>query len=206
MATSIRGPGNCRIEMRWSTLEERFSRFVAKPTFQRYCEVRQLVLSAPDYDPYFSVLESIEVAFEAEDFSAVLAACDACGPSCCLSPRIHVLTGISAEETGDSARARQERRQAQACLRALRDGGDGTAEDPFLVTFLSDEYDLLRSLQAAKVLGQRLVEGPAGPCDVICCDDGSEYWFDVTDLLAVGRPRAATRSAGRSRSSIVRPV
>jgi hypothetical protein len=192
--------------MRWSTLEERFSRFVMKPSFQRYCEVRQLVLTAPDYDPYFLLLETIGASLDEGDFRAVLAACDALGPSCCLSPRIHVLAGISAEETGDLVRARREKRLAQACLRALRQSGDGTAEHPFLVTFLSDEYDLLRSLQAAAVVGQQLIETGAGQCDLICCEDGTEYWFDVTDLLAVGRPRARSRSMGRSQPSAVRPV
>lgn len=193
---------NCRQHMRWSTIEERFARFVKKPTADNYRCVRQLVLAAPEYDPYLAELECAVPRFHAGDFQAVLQTCDTLDSSCCLSPRYHFYAGVSAGELGDPARSRREKRATHACLRGLRETGDGSAHHPFLVTYLSDEYDLLRSLQAAEVRGQELVETSAGQCDVVHCRDGSEFWFDVTELLAAA-PSPSTRKLARVRPSAV---
>ena len=45
--------------MRWSSIEERFNRFVAEPTCERYFGVRAFILSATDYDPYGARLDEI---------------------------------------------------------------------------------------------------------------------------------------------------
>lgn len=188
--------------MRCSTIEERFARFVKKPTADTYRSVRQLVLAAPGYDPYLAELECAGPRFHAGDFRAVLRACDSLDASCCLSPRSHFYAGVSAGELGDPVRSRREKQETHACLRGLRQTGDGSARRPFLVTYLGDEYDLLRSLPSAEVLGQQLVESSRGQCDVVHCRDGTEFWFDVTDLLAANASPAARRGA-RGRPSVV---
>jgi hypothetical protein len=192
--------------MRWSTIEERFNRFVTEPTCERYFGVRELILSATDYDPYSARLDEIATRFEAGEFSAVLSACDALGSSWCLSPRVHFFAGVSALEKGENTRSQREKRCAHACLSGLMSTGEGTAEHPFRVTYISDEYDLLRSLRVSDFRGQELVDTGSCHCDLISCDDGAEYWFDVTDLLATGQFPHAARGRGHLRRPVARSV
>jgi hypothetical protein len=59
--------------------------------------------------------------------------------------------------------------------------GDGTVDRPYLVTYVSDESDLLMAT-GRRGRQQRLVEGDVGCYDVVTCDDGQEVWFDVSDV------------------------
>ncbi len=141
-------------------------------------------------------MEAIGPPFEAGDFGNVLRACDALGWSWCLSPRVHFWAGVSAQEQGNHMRSGREKCWIQACLQGLMHTGQGTQEQPFLVTYLSDEYDLLRCLSAAPVAGQELLDAGARQCDVIHCRDGREYWFDVTPLLATCPASTRSKSSG----------
>jgi hypothetical protein len=85
---------------------------------------------------------------------------------------------------GDDLEARQRRAAVQACLRGLLATGDGTRKSPFLVTYLTDEADVMRALDQTDIRCQQLVETGSKRCDVITCHDGSDIWFDVTRLLA----------------------
>ena len=192
--------------MRRSTIEERFTRFVAEPTFERYLAVRELIQAMPEYDPYGGALEAIGPPFEAGAFRKVLRACDALGWEWCLSPRVHFWTGVAAQQQGDADRSAQAKCRIQACLQGLLSTGDGTQEQPFLVTYLSDEYDLLRCLSAAPVAGQELLDAWCAQCDVIHCRDGRQYWFDVTVLLATPRSSARRKSAAPARKTVAPPA
>jgi hypothetical protein len=60
--------------------------------------------------------------------------------------------------------------------------GNGSPDSPYLVTRISDEYDLLRRLN--KVCRQQgLREKDGRRFDVLQCPDGSEVWFDVTEMF-----------------------
>ena len=79
---------------------------------------------------------------------------------------------------------------------SLASANQGAAVYATAWRFYETQYDLLRSLRASDFRGQELVDTGSCHCDLISCDDGAEYWFDVTDLLAVVE-------AGGSRASSV---
>ena len=96
----------------------------------------------------------------------------------------------------DSAKVASE---ARYCLRIMMQiydvigsTGDGTAENPFSVTSVSDEYNFLHYyLEIWKVTGQALIMSGKNKvaCDVLHLGEKSNYWdkpdiyFDVTRVL-----------------------
>lgn len=69
--------------------------------------------------------------------------------------------------------------------------GEGTEKDPFVVTSVSDEYELMYSwLEVERVTGQQLIDNDGVSCDRMAIDPvdneyfrGSEVWFDVSFCL-----------------------
>lgn len=70
----------------------------------------------------------------------------------------------------------------QICIDCILSTGDGSKDQPYLVLRTSDEYDVLEHLDK-KVKQQSLTGNGEKRFDVLECEDGSEYWFDVTDAL-----------------------
>ena len=188
--------------MRSSTIDERFVAFVDEPSSERFLFVREQVIGDPLYDPYSDDLRRLELFHEVGEFDVVLEEAAALEPIWRLSPRLHYLVGTAAMELGDIASAELRKHYSRACMNALIETGDGTPDAPFLVTYLSDEYDLLRYMNA-HVQGQQVAELDGAHFDILTTDDDI-FWFDVTDLIA-----AASRSSlneVEKRRSIARPV
>jgi hypothetical protein len=66
-----------------------------------------------------------------------------------------------------------------ACTEGILGTGDGTADHPYLVVRVSDEYDILRHLKKRST-SQGLRRKDDKSCDVMTCADGSQIWFDVS--------------------------
>lgn len=99
-----------------------------------------------------------------------------------LSPGAHLLLGDIYEKLGDEESARRERTIAIRCVKAILASGDGTADRPYLVTRVSDEYDVLAYLKKP-MERQSLQQRGGRACDVMCCKDGSEIWFDISEAF-----------------------
>ncbi len=188
--------------MRSSTIDERFAAFVEEPTSDKFLSVREQIIGDPLYDPYSSALQRVELLHEAGDFQLVLDEAVALEPLWRLSPRLHYLVGTASSELGDTIGTEVRKHYSRACMCALLDTGDGTAEAPFLATYLSDEYDVLRYLDA-ELEHQQVVELAGGHFDVLTTGRG-ELWFDATDLVAAAR--RSSLSGIKKRRSIARPV
>lgn len=198
--------------MRASTIEERFWQWVAEPTEEGFWAVREEVLagvfakrapasgrqrSADVADPesrldYWAELHQL---FDQRRYQHLYLRCSDLFALTCLSPRLHFWMGVAAIETRQAALSQQHRTAMQALLRALIDSGDGTREEPFVVTYVSDEYDILRAL-GLQAVSQRMLERSDGRYDVIGADDGQPYWFDVSRVVPAGP------AAGRSTKSL----
>lgn len=193
--------------MKCATIDDRFLSFVAKPTLRKWHAARRMILADSAFDPYGESLRFAESQLAAGDFQACRKTCRKLGSVRCLSPRWHFLQGVAALELQREEEAAERKLLTQLCLSQLLETGDGTASAPFQVTYLSDEYDVLKCL-GVNSLGQELTESDGRFADVIAADDGRDYWFDVHDLLSVTRPvvsRAMGRAPKRRRPS-VRPV
>ena len=162
--------------------------FLENPTGETFAQLRGVVVDAPDYDFYANDLDEMEHLVAEGQFDVAAGRLTLTMPNWLLSPRMHRLVGRAARESGDAELANRESYLVKACLRGLAQSGDGTAGRPYLVTHVSDEYDLLEALNKEPAQ-QRQATNEQGVFDVIDCTDGAELWFDVS-------PSVKTHSLG----------
>jgi hypothetical protein len=163
---------------------DEFLSFLQNPTRDSYIHLADLMSAAPDYDPYSNELSSLEHLIETLQFGEVMKRIPEMMARWVLNPRIHMIGSMAASRSGDETTAKMEGMIALGCIRGIEATGDGSRQQPFVVTFPADEYDLMMSRdKAAK--SQALVEEEGKPYDVMSFEDGSEMWFDIS------RPYAA---------------
>lgn len=154
-----------------TTAGDLVGRYLADPTPATLAEVRRMVRADPSFDPGLVVGEVDG-----------LAALQRLMPGALLSPAAHAALAHALTGAGRPDAAARERVLAQAALASILSTGDGTRERPWSVLRVGDEYDVLRSLRRRSA--QQSVERDGGRhLDHHVCDDGSEAWFDVTELF-----------------------
>ncbi len=176
-------------------MQEELQTFLEAPSARTYRNVREALVeelatlgpSAP-LSPV-CLIELAELA-ASNQFTTLLERVDELQPAWALSPRIHFLAAIAAEECGDIDVAELERFTFQSCLEGILATGDGTAAAPYLITYISDEYDVLAAL-GLEPRSQALVEQRGMLCDVARCLDGEEVWFELTGIVHDPRERVA---------------
>lgn len=200
--------------MRALTIDESFMRYVAEPSADLLLSLRQQIFARADYLPYSPIWQQLDQMVSQGQFTQLLDVAPTLKDWAFLSPRWHFWQGVAALETGDAAEAGYRRQVMQACLKGLLESGDGTDDQPYLVTYPTDAYDLLRVLGEVSE-SQELMERPDGRwCDVMTAASGEQYWFDVSEMFAranrhlSGRPSAerATESPARRSRSATRPL
>jgi hypothetical protein len=156
--------------------------FLEHPTSRNYRKVRDAILRDPEFR--CGGLEMAEVAELCQRgcFARAQVKIAELMPDWALSPRIHFYAAWAARELGDQQEAELEQFLLSSCVQGLLGSGDGSKSHPYLVSQTADVYDVLQAL-GQRPCRQMLVERGAGRFDVVVCDDGSEIWFDVTDLL-----------------------
>lgn len=201
----VRLHSECRRRREWDdsraarlaacVMNDLFERFFERPTRAHYQRARQLVLTQPDYAARALDLALLGSTARAEDPAGVLAQVQGMMPVWALSPRTHFLAGTAAAELGDADEAELRQFLSNACLQGIAATGDGSEEQPLLVTHVEDEYDVLMAL-GQEVAAQRLVDNARGYFDVLRTSEGEEFWFNVTDILQrTGSTRRAHQAA-----------
>jgi len=158
---------------------ELFAAFLEKPGKETYLAVFKAVTEAKSYDPYSTDLDDAWGLVREQKFRDAQEKLDKAMPNLLLSPRAHTLAAMAAEGLGEAEKGKAERDAAAKCVQGMLATGDGSADKPYLVTRVSDEYDLLRHLKRAKT-SQGLKHKGDKAFDVMQCADGSEVWFDIT--------------------------
>ncbi|PQO42696.1 hypothetical protein [Blastopirellula marina] len=102
------------------------------------------------------------------------------------SPSAHLYASIAAQQMGCADDAELERFVTESLLHGLLETGDGSANNPYQVTYLSDRQDLLAYFSAS-VEKQHLVRSPQGMLDVITTTTGDQLCFLLGDLVASAR-------------------
>jgi hypothetical protein len=161
-----------------------FSDFLDHPGGATYLPMRRVIMASAEYDPQSTALLDFAELVETGGRDEVRAATPALMATHLLSPRAHFLMAASARAAGDEAGAGREVTMAQACLHGIAGTGEGTEAAPYRCIHVSDEYDLAdaagKGVQSAR---RELRDGRFH--DVLSCEDGTEFWFDVTESIAV---------------------
>lgn len=172
----------CRLNMKDSTIGERFERFVAKPTSRRYLALRRHVMADGEFDPLSEELRLLQSLLDQADYAAVQQTGAELWPRWLLSPRFHFLLGIAALQSGEARLANHHKASTHACLQGLLATGDGTPQRPFRITYPPDEHDVARCLDFS-IRSQEVVDLGTHICDVVTSHEGNELWFDATHCV-----------------------
>ena len=172
-------------------LREDFLNFLQNPTRDSYIRLADQMANSPDYDPYSNELRALEHLIETQQFAEVMKQIPEVMARWVLNPRIHMIGSMAASRMGDETTAKMEGMIALGCLRGIEATGDGTREQPFVVCYTADEYDLMMS-KDKEAKGQMLVDEGGKPYDVMRFEDGSEMWFDISRPYSVMQRRKET--------------
>jgi hypothetical protein len=164
-------------------LNDRFGEFLEEPEPVRYGKLRKLVMADKAYNAGSSALETVEVLLDHGRYAEARRRVRQMMPDWLLSPRAHRLAAVAARQLGEGRDEAREATIARRCIEGLLTTGDGTRERPYLVTHIDDEYDVIDHFEK-KLASQELVAEEGRSLDRIACQDGSEYWFDLTDVHA----------------------
>jgi hypothetical protein len=161
---------------------------LADPTPETLEPLRDAVRSAPGFDPELRVREQAAALLREGRHDDAVTALEASMPGSLLSPAAHAMLATALRHTGRPEGAARHARLARAALEGILATGDGTAERPWSVLRISDEYDVVDSLGTRPVSQGLLVDG-ARRVDRVECQDGRTLHFDVTRV-----PGAAVRA------------
>lgn len=157
------------------------SAYLDDPTAANLNLLRRRIRSSENFQSDLDVEPYVRDYLDCGDYDAVIRALFDLMPGAFFSPRVHTLLGTAYAATGQTDKARRERRLARAATDSIFSTGDGSAEQPWSVVRISDEYDVLRSL-GRESISQSLVYSNGRPFDKQACDDGSIVWFDLTPV------------------------
>lgn len=161
---------------------------LADPTVETLEPVRDALRAAPGFDPELRVREQAAALLRDGRPDDAVAALEASMPGSLLSPAVHAMLATALRRTGRAGAAARHARLARAALDGILATGEGTAERPWSVLRISDEYDVVDSLGTRPVSQGLLVDGPRR-IDRLECQDGRTLHFDVTRV-----PGAAVRA------------
>jgi hypothetical protein len=165
-----------------ATYQDLVEAYLAQPGPAALGALREAVRTAPGFDPASGIDEHTRSLIAAEDWAGVVAALRGRMPGAIFSPSAHAELSHALGRLGRAAEAAREAELAQSALRSILATGSGTADEPWSVLRISDEYDVV-SATGTRAVGQALVTVAGRQVDQITCDDGSVRCFDVTPLV-----------------------
>lgn len=154
---------------------------LADPTPETLRPLRDAVRAAPGFDPDLRVRTQASALLREGRFADAADAVEATMPGSLFSPAAHAMLATALGRTGRTSAAHRHARLARAALDSILATGDGTAERPWSVLRISDEYDVVDNL-GARPSGQGLLSDGPRRLDRIACQDGRSFHFDVTGV------------------------
>ena len=136
-----------RKQVKIEAVNRAFEAFVAKPTQENFLRAFQQTTAAENYEPYSIELDEIKDLVEDHKLPEAQARLKKAMPGQLLSPQAHFLASRVARSLGDATTAEKETSLGKKCLEEFSAPETAAAEKPYLVTRVSDEYDVLRELK-----------------------------------------------------------
>jgi UDP-N-acetylglucosamine transferase subunit ALG13 len=163
-------------------MRDELIQFVQSPDRRNYLAFREKVIASTEYQPYSDEFEVASELFEQHKIEEAKEMLLNAMSNLVLSPRAHQLIGFLYHKLGDDESAQMEMMISHACIEGILASGDGSENDPYIVTRTSDEYDILEHLDK-ELKQQSLAHKGERHLDLVECTDGSAYWFDITDAF-----------------------
>ena len=163
-------------------MNEPFKDYLESPTLEKYLALRESIITHESYNPYSTELEEIDNLLEQNEFEKVTEFIKVGFPNLFLSPRFHMYLGVAFDKLGKTEEADTEKALFTLCIDGLLKTGDGSKDNPYIVTRVNDEYDLLFILEKEHKT-QALINHNGVSMDALTLTDGSTLYFDITDCL-----------------------
>ncbi|GAB6164336.1 hypothetical protein JCM19992_03360 [Thermostilla marina] len=181
-----------------------FKAFLLERTRESYDRVRRSITESELYEPNCRAMAEALQAEENGNLEEMARCVQRSFPTFLLSPQAHMLLATYYDAAGNTEMCAFECEVHELCARFLMETGDGTQERPYRIMNSSDEYDIMMM----SLIMQRLSQGknlePENPeeiipnivdtrvvqmkggglCEILTLDDGSEWWFDIQDIVA----------------------
>lgn len=174
--------------------------FVAQPSRENYLTARAELLATSSRSLEAAELDSLSLLADAGDVKGLSAALDHLPPIAALVPRVHYYAALAAEARGDDEDLELERMLLVICLRALLMTGDGSEDSPYVISAVTDEFDLLDELDLMPVSTSLIHRGDA-PFDVVKCEDGTIVWFEASAMVQIPAEIPAISPVRKPRTS-----
>lgn len=158
-------------------MDPEFFDFISNPNKENFLKSREMIINHPAYNPYSDDLEIIEKFLDESDFESVI---NYKNINILLSPTAHLMKGYAAKQLNDENIIKAEYDFANGILDCIKLTGNGSKEQPYIVTRVEDEYEVLHQLKE-KVGSQNLVIEDLKTFDLIKTESGKEIYFDITD-------------------------
>lgn len=164
------------------TYESLVSAYLAEPGPGSLNPLRDAVRSAPNFDPDLAFDRTVDPLLAGGRYAEAVTALRKLMPGGIFSPGAHARLADALRHTGQTQLAEREKTLAKAAIVSIVSSGDCSVERPWSVMRVRDEYDVLSSMKRTP-LRQELIEDGGRHLDHHVCADGSEVYFDVTDLF-----------------------
>jgi len=159
-----------------------FAAFLQTPSRETFLRVREAVITHEAYQPYGDDLNAMGAQVESGAYAQVLETFNRNAMNLLLSPSAHMYASMAYAKTGREREAEMEKFIFGRVVEGILSTGDGSQERPYVVTRVSDEYDLAAWLGKA-VQSQSLVTAEGRTLDLLSLADG-ELAFDISDCIS----------------------
>ncbi len=163
-------------------LYEYVEHFKEPATEKRFQMLRQSLIEYGGFAPYSQDLYQISSLFANGEFQEVIDMISKSMPNLILSPLAHKLASRAYSKLGREQESGLEKLLFAVCILGILATGDGSIQKPYLVTRVSDEYDVLLMLKK-ELRMQASCESNGRSLDVLMVNDGSSIHFDITDCM-----------------------
>jgi len=168
--------------------------FFQRPSVAKFNAIQQLVFASSDYDPAAESVTEIEQQLRHANPGRLLRRLEQLSCEFDICPRMHYVEARLRESLGEVDLMQQSIKRLQICLEMIAETGEGSRDSPFVVTFVTDMDDTVRSF-GEKVRYQQPVLSKLGQFDVLTSHSGIEFWFDVSELARVRNLREEVTKA-----------
>lgn len=160
-------------------MQEDFFDFVKEPTKENFLKARKYVMENTNFNPYSSDLDKLVELLDAADYDGAI---EYKSINTVLSPRAHAMKRFAATKKGDDMSANAEHLLYVRITEGLLSTGDGSKSNPYMVTQITDERDIIQYLEQ-DVESQQLIKEDGKSIDRLITTKGDHFYFDVTDCF-----------------------
>lgn len=169
-APAIRSPSAPPPAPNADKYHELLARLQGRDTSIDFTALRLAYAASPEYAPYGSDADlhrdSLNVALGKRDYRRVVSEADAALAIDYLDVRTHVLRAYASDQLGDTVAAAWNRAVAARLVQSIMQSGSGTAESPYVVISVAEEYAVLGMMNYQPGM-QALGECGSRPCDIL---------------------------------------